>query len=401
MNVEDRISSSLRGTLSTLDGAPGDLEAVRRSGDRLRARRRVLAGGAAAVVVALVATGAVALRGDEPSEIQPAPPGGTWEQVPDLPLAPRAAPALAWTGSEVLVVGGYLTVCPPAADCAEPGRLAVDGAAYDPATGTWREIADAPVGLADYFRTTMVGDQLVAFDGDHGDWYAYDVGDDKWRDLPAPRQGAIDMGSLGSAADGFVYTLSKGGSVLALNLETEHWAQVPIGAPGGVESRTVVVTDPLGFVVSGAPVEGEGTIVAGVHDSTPRTVETGQLNPFRHWTGERLVELDLQVRENDDGSTTPYGGRLDPATGEWSPLPNQPEDSAGDGWSPVAADGPLMAGWGYVYDDRDGSWTRLGRPGKAVAQHGTSAVWADDRLVVIGGADESSDPTDQGWIWAP
>ena len=73
--------------------------------------------------------------------------------------------------------------------------------------------------------------------------------------------------------------------------------------------------------------------------------------PFRHWTGERLVELDLQVSQ--DG--TPYGGRLDPVTREWTPLPHAPdlESDRGEGWSVVAADGPLMAGWGYAYDDRD------------------------------------------------
>ena len=44
------------------------------------------------------------------------------------------------------LIGGYDgPVCPPNADCARPetGRRA-DGAAYDPASGTWEAIADAP-----------------------------------------------------------------------------------------------------------------------------------------------------------------------------------------------------------------------------------------------------------------
>jgi hypothetical protein len=401
MSIEDRISGSLRRNLGTLDGTPGDLEAVHRSGDRMRSRRRIVVGGLAAVVVALATTGVLAFRGDEPTNVDPAPAGGSWEPVPDLPLAPRADPITAWTGSEVLVVGGYTWVCPPNADCREPNETARDGAAYDPETATWRKISDAPVPMADYFRTAMVADTFVVLDGESGDWFAYDIDDDEWRTIPGPRPGAVDMGSLTSSSDGFVYTFTRDGSVWALNVAEERWAQLPAGVGTGITPRTVVVTD-AGFVVSGVRDDGASdTIVADVWGYDDPTVQTGQLNPFRHWTGVRLVELDLQVRENDDGTTTPYGGRLNPATGRWSPLPNQPAESASDGWSLVAADGPLLAGWGYVYDDRDGSWTRHGRPDGAVARDGASAVLADGRLLVVGGADDRSEPTGQAWIWSP
>jgi len=392
MNIEDRITSTLSGTLNTLDGTPGDLEAVHRTGERLRTRRRVLVGGVAAAVVALVVAGTLVVRGDEPSEVEPAPAGGSWEPLPGLPLAPRSSPVTAWTGSEVLVVGGYLTVCPANADCINPEELARDGAAYDPRTDEWREIADAPVELAGYFRSAMVGDTLVLFDG-RDSWFGYDVSDDEWRELPGPGQPAADMGSLTSSEDGFVYTLSRSGRILALNVDERRWAVIPDAVHE--EAETVVVT-PGGFVVSAGP--GEEKVVTQIMGYDFETVETGQFNPFRHWTGERLVELDLQVLENDDGTTTPYGGRLDPATGEWSPLPNQPKES-GDGWSPNAADGPLLAGWGYVYNDSDGSWTRLERPDGATADHGYGAVWGDGDLFVLGGVAHHGEPTAEAWIW--
>ncbi|MFC6342149.1 hypothetical protein ACFP8W_09185, partial [Nocardioides hankookensis] len=93
---------------------------------------------------------------------------------------------------------------------------------------------------------------------------------------------------------------------------------------------------------------------------------------------------------------------------EWSPLPDAPDVDAprGDGWYPLAADGPLMAGWGYVYDDDAETWTSLGRP-RSPTDSQQSAVWADGRLVVVGGLDEATayeDPSglsDETWIWTP
>ncbi len=388
MSIEDRITSTLRGELDTLDPRSGDLDAVRRAGGRIRTRRRVLAGGAAAVVLALVATGGLLARGDDQPDIAPAPASGRWERLPDLPLAPRANPVMAWTGSEVLVIGGYLTVCPAGADCANPDELARDGAAYDPASGKWHAIADAPVELADYFRSVMVGDTLVLFDGQQG-WFAYDVGDDEWRTLPGPQARARDMGALTADAP-FVYALGRSGRIFALDLELDEWGEYAAHVPEDIQPQTLVWTH-QGLVVSGT-VEGSDRIVAALVDGG-RTMETGQLTPFRHYTGERLVELDLQPGN---------GGALDPATGQWEPLPDQPSDSAGgDDWWPVAADGPLLAGWGYVYDDSDRSWTRLSRPTGAVAEHGYGAVWADGRLIVVDGADQRSDPVSQAWSWSP
>jgi hypothetical protein len=61
----------------------------------------------------------------------------TWQPIADSPLAPRAFPASAWTGEELLVWGG--------AD-ARQERFFGDGAAYDPETGTWRTLPEPPIG---------------------------------------------------------------------------------------------------------------------------------------------------------------------------------------------------------------------------------------------------------------
>jgi hypothetical protein len=110
------------------------------------------------------------------------------------------------------------------------------------------------------------------------------------------------------------------------------------------------------------------------------------------WTGKHLVDATLGGADggqvNNYGRVVPFGGRLDAATGTWSRLPGAPEERTG-GWPVEAPGGPLIAAEGWLYDDNDGSWTRLPRPDQAPAEPGPG-VWADQALVVYGGADWGS-----------
>ena len=131
-----------------------------------------------------------------------------------------------------------------------------------------------------------------------------------------------------------------------------------------------------------------------------------QVDCPHHWTGERLVNADIQTATGLDGNP-PFGGRLDPATGEWSRLPHAPdvEDGLPDSITVNAARGPRIAGWGFVYDDVTGTWTPYGRPDSPVDRQ-TGATWAGRRLVVVGGLDEdagyedTSGLSDETWIWS-
>jgi hypothetical protein len=126
-----------------------------------------------------------------------------------------------------------------------------------------------------------------------------------------------------------------------------------------------------------------------------------------HWTGERLVNADIQTATGLDGNP-PEGGRLDPVTEEWSALPNVPdaEQPGPDSVNANAVSGPLLAGWGYLYDDRDGSWTPFGRPGSGV-DGGVGAVLVDGKLLVFAGRDGDAGYegdaglSNQTWIWQP
>ena len=289
-------------------------------------------------------------------------------------------------------------------------------AAYNPTTQQWRKVAAAPVPMPYYFRSAMVGDTFVVFGEGH--WYAYDAGENAWRTLPRPPSSMTD--SFISAADGKVYALTKAGAVQVLDLEQDTWSALPASDLRPRLTQSVVVAAGDRIVVSGydetKPNDGSepSIVLADVWDGEAwtRLPATGQLGIFWHWTGQRLVGFALHTADGGevDGwdRAYPYGGRLDPITGAWSALPDPPNPgSDSNGWRSVqAADGPLFAGYGYVYDDSTERWVALGSPDSTVDVD-QSAAWADGRLIVFGGVDEEigyqdvSGLSNDAWVWAP
>ena len=68
-----------------------------------------------------------------------APATDAWRVLPDAPIPSRPYASGVWTGTELLVWGGY--------DVSTDGHVtgADDGAAYDPATDTWRDGDPQPI----------------------------------------------------------------------------------------------------------------------------------------------------------------------------------------------------------------------------------------------------------------
>ncbi len=103
------------------------------------------------------------------------PSTDTWRRIADSPIGLNLASGV-WTGTEVVVFGSLLNGSRHAAT-----RTSV-GAAYDPTSDTWREIAPShlsPRAIA----AVWLGDRLVAYDYD---WKAeaYFPSTNDWRSLP-------------------------------------------------------------------------------------------------------------------------------------------------------------------------------------------------------------------------
>lgn len=111
------------------------------------------------------------------------PEKGAWRRLGD-PIH-RPTGAWAWTGTELVVVGG--------GDRDEP--TTVQGAALDPATGAWRPIAEAPMGL-NLANAVWTGREVVVVGSElnRRNWaetptaiaLGYDPATDAWRRLPDP-----------------------------------------------------------------------------------------------------------------------------------------------------------------------------------------------------------------------
>lgn len=106
----------------------------------------------------------------------------SWRMLPPAPIDARA-PLSVWTGREMLVWGTSVRV-------EDRPR---DGAAYDPATDSWSSIAEAPIELTDA-TAVWTGTEMIVFGAAlHGGnvpetptaiGAAYDPASDTWRQLP-------------------------------------------------------------------------------------------------------------------------------------------------------------------------------------------------------------------------
>ena len=126
-----------------------------------------------------------------------APSSPPWRALPPAPIAARIAEGVVWTGKEMIVWGGVTQkAVRPLGPC---DRCASDGAAYNPATRTWRTIAPAPAGVEGVGAggVAWTGHEMVVWasnspDGPAGA-AAYDPATDSWRRLPAGPLGSREL----------------------------------------------------------------------------------------------------------------------------------------------------------------------------------------------------------------
>jgi N-acetylneuraminic acid mutarotase len=115
------------------------------------------------------------------------PATDTWQPLPAAPLAGRHTTG-AWTGRELIVVGG------DGVASRQPSTYTVfaDAAAYNPATRSWRRLPPMPRPRADATVTwdgrevlVVGGRGTVGRSGLYADGVAYNPATNRWRTLPA------------------------------------------------------------------------------------------------------------------------------------------------------------------------------------------------------------------------
>jgi len=355
-----------------------------------------------------------------------------WRELPDAPIMPRSDPATVWTGKEFIVWGGDT-----------PGRVSRffgDGAAYDPATNSWRKLPPSPLTPRAFVAAVWTGNELFIYGGDDteaglyahraSDGALYDPATRTWRTLPPSPLGALsgatamwtghDVVVLGGQGPRFRMSLEA----VAFNPATDAWRRLPSlptpAAPVHYESTifgvdAVAAGDTVYAWVLGQDTRtthgSNGTTILGrpyieflrldrgasswarVKDQLPSS--TGVQTPL--WTGRELL---LPASQNYCGNAScpatleAPGHRYDPAAGAWRPMSLAPRPDVG--WAAVwtgsallRVDGGVETGGPHgrtgpgdllAWDPSTDRWLRL----PSARFGGETAVWCGDRLIVWG-----------------
>jgi hypothetical protein len=371
--TEDRIRAALRAEADAVT-VPADLGARIEARTRGQRRQRTGLRVAAAVVVALGIGGASIVAGqgggDGPATetVRPGAPGpeGGWVELPEGPVGARFEHAAAWTGEEMIVLGGF----------GDDGEPVGGAAAYAPATGTWRSLEDAPAEVRGAPVAVWTGSELVAFGNDDDYRTAgavYDPDRDAWRTTTDPGLGTLTSSGSYVAWTGdrvlvagfFTPDAPEGSGTQGAALydpATDTWDPLP-DAPGDLPIFGDAVWTGTELVVvgagegSGAAAPDEMTVLAldpaaGTWRSLPAPPQGVVGNPVVAWTGSEVVVGGGVDHAAAGPQRLVETSALDPAAGTWRSLSPAPVAFTGDErYREVVVDGRVAA---FATDDPDG-----------------------------------------------
>ncbi len=385
-----------------------------------------------AAVTAFAVFGAAALFAvraiDRPAATGSNGAAGEWRALAPGPLSPRYGARAFWVGGRVVIIGGRDTEpCPPNADCAIPEEPPLrDGAAYDPASDTWRMIAPAPVPIGGV-TGAVLNDRLYLWvsaldqrpEG-RSTFISYDSKTDTWEELPLPPgSGPTSFLQLTATSRGVVaYPTSHENGVspdFVFDPSEGTWRELPLDPLVPSFDRTMVWTGTELVLLAIEHVPQPGSDGPAVYRAaaldpgrdTWRRLPDSEIvgyDPVWFWSAGRIVNPTFGMSDggevNGYGRSYPHGGMLDPVTGTWSDLPPIPSGLGAYCASSVAGSGFVACPGVAVLDVGNGTWSPLPMPN---AEQGEAlAVWAGDRLVVWGAAEWTGSGwrfIDSGWSW--
>lgn len=356
-----------------------------------------------------------------------APAAGRWAAIPESPLSARAWAIGAWTGTEVVVMGGEQDPwCPPGAYCTWPELTPMaDGAAFDPRVGSWRAISPAPVPIsatASHDVLAVGGDIYVLIaeqagrSGTESAILRYRSGADEWAILPSP---PADLSWLRLA---FVHDslLAYTGSDESgespdwlFDPTTEEWSELSPDPLSPSYDRTMVEVDGALYLFAKDLVENPGSdepslVRAARYDpgsgAWTRLSDSEIIGGWTAWSAGGFIVFPEGGSAdggevNNWGRSYPYGGVYDVESGVWLDVPAWPQSVAGA----IVGDAAHYAGaTGAVLDVTDLSWTLVPpHPGPAEV-YGRLVIAAGTSMFTFGGEvwSTSGEVLSGGHLWS-
>ncbi|WP_426595202.1 hypothetical protein ACPPVS_06445 [Cellulomonas sp. McL0617] len=297
--------------------------------------------------------------------------GGGWQTVTNSPLSARQYPSVTWVVDRFIVVGGDDgPPCPRNASCVLPlGSALRDGAAFDPATGLWQRIADAPTPILTE-DDAVLGSTLYVLMGAPQPqvppaFLAFNALEDTWTSLPMPPSGAGELVAYGDVLLTVPGTDENARSIDSwFDPTTNTWHEIPDDPLGPSYDRSMTVVDGRAILTAKDLVPDPGA-------EKPSIVRLAQLDrTLSRWTvlpdsevigsgpvavAGRLVFPDVGGADGGAvgnwGREYPDGGIFDPATGMWTNLPSAPGTSS---WPRVVVSDRVVVG-DVLLDPVDGT----------------------------------------------
>lgn len=302
----------------------------------------------------------------------------TWTPTAvDFPPAPRLGHSAVWTGSEMLVFGGY-----------DLGSVLGSGSRYSPATDSWAFLPFIGEPSSRWLASAVwTGDEMLIW-------------------------GGASTGSGGPLATGARYTLA-----------TESWTPISQGPAARYEHVTVWTGTQMivwGGVGENFTVLDDGSAFTKGTGLWQATASTGRPSPrFRTngvWTGSQMIVWGGQYAADgfrSDGKLFTPGG---PA-GSWESMSSVGAPSARSlhtliwtgppanrmvVWGGLGAGSTVLSDGGrYVPAPGGGSWEPMATTGAPSPRFWHTATWTGEEMVIFGGSANSSTGVSTGARYDP
>jgi N-acetylneuraminic acid mutarotase len=307
--------------------------------------------------------------------------------------SPRIDHTAVWTGSEMIVWGGYSISNPLAT-----------GGRYNPASDSWTPTSTSAVASA---RTGHVavwtGNEMIVWGGSDSTSSStggrYDPAADSWtttstNNAPDARSDAVAVWTGSEMIVWGGYSSSEVATGGRYDPLTDSWVATSMsGAPSARYRSAAVWTGSEMIVWGGGPGVGNtGGRYDPVVDSWSPTALSGapvaRENHTASWTGSEMIVWGGS--SSTDRLAT--GSRYNPTTDSWTATTTSGAPSARTAhtaiWSGnemIVWGGTLPTDAGGRYDPASNSWTATATTGTPSARHSHTALWTGSEMIVWGG----------------
>ena len=322
----------------------------------------------------------------------------TWT-ITSGPPDGRYAHTAVWTGSEMIVWGGFTYCC----------STFNTGGRYNPSTDNWTitSTTNAPSARSNH-TAVWTGSEMIVWGGsDFGINYfntgsRYDPGNDSWTptntaDAPTGRNlhTAVWTGSEMIVWGGYdgSNALNSGGRY---NPDTDNWtATSTTNAPSARSGHTAIWSGSEMIVWGG--YDPQGNTGGRYNPNTNSWGSTSTINaPDGRWNHTTVWTGNEMIVWGGDAGSVPFntGGKYNPGTNSWTTTTttNAPD---GRSYHTAVWTGSEMIVWGGSgvgdsntggrYNPNTNSWTATSTTGAATGRVSHTAVWAGSEMIVWGG----------------